>query len=233
MIATHQAFVAARFDAVHARFRTEVAEQDFRLAALRRALGPVRDKQILDLGCGKGRFGWWLSNAGARVTGLDVSRSMLRDAHHCSRVHGSACRLPFANGAFEGVIAVEVFQHLPARAIADVLRELLRVARPGARVAIIDNNLLALDAHRRWLPRAVVKWIDERRGLWMYKAGEPVRERWFLPRSFARDMRQHFRDVRTEYLMGPRERGCSPFERHPWLRSFVCWSATAPEAVNE
>ena len=43
-------------------------------------LGPVADLDLLDLGCGTGRHSLPLSEAGARVTGVDFSGGMLEVA---------------------------------------------------------------------------------------------------------------------------------------------------------
>ena len=57
MISTHEAEVASRFDALHGRFSSTVASDDFRLGrVVVEAVGPLRGLQVLDLGCGKGRF---------------------------------------------------------------------------------------------------------------------------------------------------------------------------------
>ncbi len=56
MIATHEAEVALRFDALRRRFKTSLAGNDYRLRAILDASGPVDGLRILDLGCGKGRF---------------------------------------------------------------------------------------------------------------------------------------------------------------------------------
>ncbi|MEO8294077.1 MAG: class I SAM-dependent methyltransferase [Gemmatimonadota bacterium] len=42
--------------------------------------------RVLDVGCGAGRHARPLHNAGARVTGLDLSMSLLRRAQHTARV---------------------------------------------------------------------------------------------------------------------------------------------------
>src|SRR5262245_50552824 len=42
-----------------------------------RLLGDVRDKRILELGCGAGAAGRWLVTQCAEVVGLDVSSGML------------------------------------------------------------------------------------------------------------------------------------------------------------
>src|SRR5699024_3647816 len=46
-------------------------------------LGPVRDKTVLELGCGSAPSARWLAGRGARVVGLDVAVAMLRGGRGC------------------------------------------------------------------------------------------------------------------------------------------------------
>jgi len=226
----HEAEVAARFDLLHRRFKRGVGSADVRLRALLGALGPCRGLRVLDLGCGKGRFAVRLAEAGAQVVGLDVSGAMLSQAPGGTfgRVLGSARRLPFAAAAFDAVVAVEVFEHLPAVAVVTVLAEARRVLRPGGLVAVLDKNACCLDARRPWLPGLAVKWVDERRGRWMYPAGGPVRERWFRPGEFRRTLGRQFEGARVAYLLGPDEAGKALFRRIPPARRLALWTARVP-----
>jgi 2-polyprenyl-6-hydroxyphenyl methylase/3-demethylubiquinone-9 3-methyltransferase len=224
----HESFVAARFDALRARFRAGLEEGDYRFAAVRRALGPVEGLRLLDLGCGKGRFAARLAREGAEVVGLDRSPGMLAEAAGLARVLGTAARLPFPDAGFDGVLAVEVLQHLPARGLDRAIAEACRVLRPGGRLALVDRNLGALDPNRPWLPRLLVKRIDEHRGLWMYRPGEPARERWFAPARLARRLARHFERVRVEHLLAPEEAGSWVFRRVARARSMTLWTARRP-----
>src|SRR5687767_5928403 len=47
---------------------------------VRRLLGDVAGKRVLDAGCGTGRHTAWLAQQGARVTGVDPSSAMLAHA---------------------------------------------------------------------------------------------------------------------------------------------------------
>lgn len=225
--ARYEAEVGACFDRLEGRFKQAVEKEDVRLRALRDALGPLAGRRVLDLGCGKGRFGRRLTDSGAEVIGLDLSAAMLAQAQGLGRVRASARRLPLANGAFDAVIAVEVFEHLPA--LGEVLAEAFRVVRPGGVLAVIDKNAGALNAQRPWLPALVVKTIDERRGRWMYPHGGPVRERWFWPRSLARQIRAaRFDRVRVSFLLSPPEASRPIFRTVPHARLLALWTARAP-----
>jgi 2-polyprenyl-6-hydroxyphenyl methylase/3-demethylubiquinone-9 3-methyltransferase len=222
----HEAEVAARFDLLHHRFKAGVGREDVRLDAVRACLGRVDGRRVLDLGCGKGRFAAPLAAAGAEVVGLDRSAAMLAGGAGLDRVRGSARRLPFAGGTFDAAVAIEVFEHLAA--VDEVLLELRRVLRPGGIVAIVDKNAGSWNARRPWLPNLAIKWIDERRGLWMYPRGGPVRERWFWPRAFADRIRRVFGEVRVSHLLSPGEADHPLFRRVPGSRLLTLWSARVP-----
>jgi SAM-dependent methyltransferase len=222
----HESEVASRFDLLHARFKRDVEADDPRLAAILSSLGDLSGQRVLDLGCGKGRFAASLRSAGALVVGLDLSAAMLSEAHGLARVRASARRLPFGDRSFDAVVAVEAFEHFAS--IDDVVTEIARVLRPGGRLAVIDKNLLSLNARRPWLPNLAVKRLEERRGLWMYPAGGPVRERWFRPGSLKRRLARQFKDVRVEYLLSRSERERPLFRALPPARLMTLWTASAP-----
>jgi 2-polyprenyl-6-hydroxyphenyl methylase/3-demethylubiquinone-9 3-methyltransferase len=224
--ADRDAFVAERFDECQARFKAEVAASDVRLRAVVGALGPLEGRRILDLGCGKGRFAAHLRKAGASVVGLDGSAAMLAAAPGLDRVRGSARRLPFAAGTFDGVVAIEVLEHVGE--IGPVLAEIGRVLKPGGRLAIVDKNAGALGAKRPYLPALAIKRLDEHRGLWMYPSDGPVRERWFWPGRLSRRLARDFDEVRVDYLLRPEESGHWVFRAIPAARLMTLWSAVAP-----
>ncbi len=228
MMTVHEATVAGRFDTLRDRFKSEVASDDPRLLAIVERLSPLSGRRLLDLGCGKGRFARCLSERGARVIGLDVSAGMLAEADGLDRVRASARRLPFGAASFDGALAVEVFEHLAPKALDQVCREVLRVLRPGGTFVVIDKNAWSWNARRPWLPSLAVKWIDERRGLWMYSHRDAVRERWFRPWELKRRLGRWFPEVGVWHLVSRAEEGRFPFRWVPLARLLVLWSARAP-----
>jgi SAM-dependent methyltransferase len=92
-------------------------------------LGP-RPK-VLDAGCGSGRNMLELSDFGD-VYGVDISPHSVEQAHERGLENvqvGSLTGLPFADGEFDLITSLDVIEHIEDDVA--VLRELLRVARPG------------------------------------------------------------------------------------------------------
>lgn len=98
------------------------------------ALGPVEDKNILEIACGTGRFTVMLAQEGANIVGLDISRAMMAQGREKARaagvadriefLRGDAARLPFPDDHFDAVFAMRFF-HLadtPAKFLAEMAR---------------------------------------------------------------------------------------------------------------
>lgn len=115
-----------------------------------RRLGVAPGELVLDLGCGFGRHAFGALRRGADVVAGDVGRAELAEVRSmvaAMRAAGEidegtvgcataadAERLPFADGAFDRVIAAEVLEHIAEDAAA--LAELARVLRPGGVLAV-------------------------------------------------------------------------------------------------
>jgi len=118
------------------------------LAAFVRArVTEARDRPVLEVGCGTGR---WLVEAGARPIGLDPSAGMLERARRrvpsARLIQGRAETLPLAAGRCGAVLCVYVVHHLddPARAMA----EAARVLAPGCTLSVLA--LAPHDGLDRW-----------------------------------------------------------------------------------
>ena len=100
--------------------------------------------RLLDIGCGAGTNALYLSRLGYRVDGVDVAPGAVEAARgraqrekSSARFHqGDALDLPFPRGRFGGAIDVGCFHTLPRSARRHYSRELARVLRPRARLAI-------------------------------------------------------------------------------------------------
>ena len=102
-------------------------------------VGDVRDRTVVDLGCGSGTNSVLLAARGAQVFGVDISGSLLEIARIRARATGvpaphfitaSAHDLPIASGSVDLVFGIAVLHHLELDVVS---REVYRVLRPGGR----------------------------------------------------------------------------------------------------
>ncbi|HEY1014222.1 MAG TPA: class I SAM-dependent methyltransferase [Herpetosiphonaceae bacterium] len=123
------------------RLLSNEADPAYRRRALRLLADlELRDGDtVLDGGCGYGFYA--LAMTALRrltVVALDTDRARLREAgrsvSEARLAAGDMARLPCADAAFDKILLSEVLEHLPDDAAA--LRELWRVARPGATLAL-------------------------------------------------------------------------------------------------
>ncbi|EWC62353.1 SAM-dependent methyltransferase [Actinokineospora spheciospongiae] len=141
-------------------------------------LGDLTGSTVLDVGCGTGDDARELAEhvgPTGGVLGTDLSEAMVTEAR--TRSAGSPlpvrfetadmCALPYDDGAFDGVRAKLVRQHCPNLDAAD--DELVRVIRPGGRLAVFDYDFetLAVDHPDRAATRELVAcWVDGHRSGW-------------------------------------------------------------------
>lgn len=98
--------------------------------------------RVADIGCGPGWAGPHCANLGAEVALVDVLENSVRAlesklADHRERVRGyvaDGAALPFENSSFNRVVCTEVLEHVPDPQA--VMRELFRIAEPGALVLL-------------------------------------------------------------------------------------------------
>lgn len=98
---------------------------------------------ILDLGCGSGTSARLISARDRRVIGTDISPLFLstgRDGS-CSFAASDASQLPFDNGTFDLVGAIEFIEHVWP--VEPVLQEIGRVLKPSGKIVLASPNLLS------------------------------------------------------------------------------------------
>ncbi len=154
--------VEASVERTHWWFEGRRAILSRMIARLQPALLP--GARVLDVRCGTGANGPVLAAGGRIAFGLDFSAVPLglggTDARgHAGRVRGQAEHLPFADGCFDLVVALDVLEHLDDDGMA--VRGLHRVLRPGGVLVVFVPALMLLwglqddvSHHRRRYGRA-------------------------------------------------------------------------------
>lgn len=160
-------------------------------------LGLRDGDRVLDMGCGGGRHAYEAWRRGATVVALDLDEQELKGVGYVvgtmdeagelphgpvgGPVRGNALSLPFPDGTFDRIVTSEVLEHVWDDRGA--IRELVRVLRPGGRMAVTVPT--------RWPER--VSWAID----WRYHD---------QPGGHVRIYRQHELEERLEaaglYLRG-------------------------------
>src|SRR5436853_785655 len=110
-------------------------------ARLVKFAGVQSGQRVLDVACGTGVVAITAARIGAKVSGLDLTPELLERARENSGVaevevdwrEGDAEALPFQDGAFDTVLSQ--FGHMFAPRPAVAIGEMLRVLKPGGRIA--------------------------------------------------------------------------------------------------
>lgn len=111
-------------------------------AHLVRAVGAGPGVELLDVGCGTGNVAIQAAEAGASVVGVDLAPEMLEKARAASAaagleitwIEGDAQALPVADASADAVVSSFGCMFAPRHEVA--ARELVRVLRPGGRMAL-------------------------------------------------------------------------------------------------
>lgn len=122
---------------------------------------PLKDKQVLDVGCGGGLLAEAMAACGAHVTGIDMAASSLAAAKNHARRSG--IRVAYRQGTAEAwarthaqmydiVTCMELVEHVPEP--ASIVNACSRLLRPG-------GDLFFSTVNRTWLARLLVIWVSE------------------------------------------------------------------------
>ncbi len=116
--------------------------------ALRHWFDKLVDKQVLDIGCGVGRWSRAMAARGAYVTGVDISPTMVLEASRRANVPGVSDRCQFVTRdlatletghRYHFILGVTVLQHiLETSQLQEALRRLTDLLADDGRMVLIE-----------------------------------------------------------------------------------------------
>lgn len=137
-----QADVAAWFDATYRRKGLRYLRPRRAYPIFLQLLAAKAGERLLDVACGPGLLLCAAVERGIVASGVDLSHegvALAKELVPAAAVQqGNAERLPFADGTFDHVTCLGSIERFLDRELA--LREMQRVARPGARFCFLVRN---------------------------------------------------------------------------------------------
>jgi SAM-dependent methyltransferase len=123
------------------RYRTPLFNE-IEIFSVLRLLDLRKGDLVADLGCGTGRFTIEIMTRGGRVVPVDfslVSLERLREGTdgRISPMQADLTKLPIKDGSVDGIISIQVIQHLPDEdEMVKALEEMKRILKPGGSIVI-------------------------------------------------------------------------------------------------
>lgn len=151
---------------------------------------PLAGQDIVELGCGDARLARALldRHPDSRVTGLEVderqhAKNLASPQPGLRFVAAGAQAVPFPDAGFDLALMLKSLHHVPLALMAQALREVARVLRPGGHLYVSEpvyggafNDVIRLFNDERVVRAAAQAALDEavRSGTWAQ-----VADRWF------------------------------------------------------
>jgi ubiquinone/menaquinone biosynthesis C-methylase UbiE len=205
--------------------------------------------EVLDVAAGTGHLSRAIAPHVKRVVGLDLTPEMLAEGRREAEQQGlknlmfeqgEAECLPYPNDAFDLVVTRFSLHHFAAP--RGPVQEMVRVCRPGGRVAVIDlvspddpaaaatyNHLECLrdPSHLRALTADELQRLMREAGLAIVhtvpRDVEVHLDRWLDLTRAAPEARQAIREALTQELQGLKITGMRPYMRDQELKFLHAW----------
>lgn len=130
-------------------------------------LPDLKNKQILDIGCGKGMVGFLIRTQrdlmNSTLIGMDISKSFLsfskkHNIYDKLVVGDITKKLPFKDNSVDLIICSEVIEHMKKEIGEKLLNEIDRIVAKNGRVIITTPNV--------WLEMPSKNYFDQHHSLW-------------------------------------------------------------------
>jgi len=122
---------------------------------------------VLDLGCGNGRYFEFFKSKKTKYIGLDNSEKLIEIAKKKygdnNFITADALNLPFTDNSFDKVYSLAILHHFPSKELRNqFLTQIKRVLKPGGRIGIIENRQDSLSLLREagiWVMQQYPRYI--------------------------------------------------------------------------
>lgn len=106
----------------------------------------LKNKRVLEVGCGYGSLSVYIAKKGAHVTGIDISSEAIKISRRNMRSNNQKMvlrqadgeDLPFKDESFDLVVCCETLEHIPDYKLA--IDEIIRVTKKSGKILVTTPN---------------------------------------------------------------------------------------------
>jgi demethylmenaquinone methyltransferase/2-methoxy-6-polyprenyl-1,4-benzoquinol methylase len=145
----------------------------YRVDEIIRHLKPKKHHRVLDLGGGTGHLARLIAPLVDRVSVLDSSEKMLRQAArypHLDLCHARAQEIPYPDNYFDAIICTDALHHI--KDIDKAVSEITRVLKKNGKIVVLEFHIQGWRGALFWLFEKI--YIDNSRFI------KPESLRWLL-----------------------------------------------------
>lgn len=152
------------------KYKSRLYNEFLEVPCMFKAVGKIRNKTLLDIGCGAGIHIKHYLKAGAKCSGIDLSKTMIELAkQNCPNIDfkiGSMTKLPFKNSSFDIVTASLSIDYI--KNLQPVFKEVNRVLKKKG-LFYYSNNSPIYSAREKYEDNnfkisGIGKFIDKKSG---------------------------------------------------------------------
>ena len=205
-----------------ADYGQEIVKRRFRLTS---SLVDLRNKSVLDFGCGNGAQTVEFIGSGCRITAVDIDQrdlDVLKDYLQSNNLNSivpvryGGSTLPLDSGSFDLIVSYEVIEHVQNE--SQTLDELYKVLKPGGEMVIsVPNKGWIFETHGANLP--LLPWNRVPFFSWLPHSihSRYAKARIYKKNEITRLLTDHRFDIlKTVYITAPMD-----VVKVPWLKSFL------------
>lgn len=132
-------------------------DQPLRLKVIKKLItkiqGQIKDKKILDVGCGVSDFSFMFAKMGADVTGIDISKKAIEKAKKKSVKEHFSCNflvtsikdVNFPTQSFDIITSITVLQHIPDKELLLSVQKMIDSLKIWGYIYILETAPTTLD----------------------------------------------------------------------------------------
>lgn len=124
-------------------------DQPLRLKIIKKLInkihGSIKNKKLLDVGCGVGDFSIMFTKMGADVTGIDITKEVIEKAKNrakqlsCKFLVTSIKDMDFPPQSFDIITSITLLQHIPDDALSSSVQKIADSLKTGGYIYILET----------------------------------------------------------------------------------------------